>query len=178
VNVSTKTAASKARMGTPSLGSEKKSSIAHAPSTTASGSRIPVPVKNQTIASSDSTTLAGANSIQRPRKPRISRSKVIARLALQRAADGNGLNPTCGNSGAKLASNDIRGRTRSSVGARVSRPSYGGGTKSRASAEERVLLSAKRRGSEYARRKSKVVIAPLVDGRSTGPVPSGMDVDG
>ena len=108
---------------------------------------------------------------------------MIARLASQRAA-GNGSNATSGNSGGKLApraSNDTSGRTRSSLGAKVARASYGGGTKSRASGEGRVLLSAKKRArqSEYARRKSKVVIAPLVlDGRSTGPVPSGMDVDG
>jgi hypothetical protein len=146
-------------------------------------------VKNQRIASSDSTTLARANSIQRSltgRKPRISRSKVIARLASQRAAsgNGNGLNATCESSGAKLApraSNDTSGRTRSSLGVKVSRASYGGGTKSRASGGGSVLLSAKKRArqSEYARRRSKVVIAPLVlNGRSTGPDPNGMDVDG
>ena len=149
-------------------------------------SGIPAPVKNQRIASSDSMTLAKANSIQRSltgRKPRISRSKVIARLASQRAASGNGLNVTCESSGAKLApraSNDTSGRTRSSLGVKVSRASHGGGTKSRASGGESVLLSAKKRArqSEYARRRSKVVIAPLVlNGRSTGPVPNGMDVD-
>jgi hypothetical protein len=143
-------------------------------------SGIPAPVKDQRIASNDSATLARANSIQRSltgRKPRISRSKVIARLASQRAASGNG-NVTCENGGAKLApraSNDTSGRTRSSLGAKVSRSSYGGGAKSRASGGG-VLLSAKKRArqSEYARRKSKVVIAPLVlDGRST----SEMDVD-
>ena len=172
VTVSTKSASSKARTGPPSLGSKKRTSIAASHSTTASGSRIPLPVKKQGIDSSDSMTLAGGNSNQQPptgRKPRISRSKVIARLALQRTADGNGLDPTCGNSGAKIASNNTRGRTRSSVGAKVSRPSYGGGTMSRASGEERVLLSARRRArqSEYAKRKSKVAAtAPLVlDGR-------------
>jgi hypothetical protein len=55
--------------------------------------------------------------------------------------------------------------------------------KSRASGEleGKVLLSAKKRArqSEYARRKSKVVIAPLVlDGRSASAVPGGMDADG
>lgn len=153
-------------------------------------SGIPAPVKNQKIASSsDSTTLTRANSTQRSltgRKPRISRSKVIARLASQRAANGNGneLNVTGGNSGAKLASrasnDDTSGRARSSLGVKVSRASYGGGTRSRASGGGRVLLSAKKRArqSEYARRKSKVVIAPLVlEGRSSGSVPSGMDVD-
>ena len=146
-------------------------------------SGIPALVKNQRIASNDSTTLDRANSIQRSltgRKPRISRSKVIARLASQRAATGNGdgSDVTGGNSGARLApraSNDASGRIRSSLGAKS------GGAKSRASAEGRVLLSAKKRArqSEYSRRKSKVAIAPLVlDGQSTGPVPNGMDVDG
>ena len=180
MNASTKPAASKSKMAPSSLGSKKRSSIASAQTTT-SGSRIPVPVKNQSIASSDSTTFAKANSIQRPlagRKPRISRSKVIARLALERAARGNGneLNATCGNIGATLspgASNDTAGRTRSCLGAKASRPSYGGRTKSRVSGEGGVLLSAKRRArqSEYARRKSKVIR------RSTCPVPRGMDVD-
>ena len=185
----------------PPLGTITNSSALHSTDITSPGSRkifskplllpqrsgIPAPVKNQRIASDDSMTLARANSIQRSltgRKPRISRSKVIARLASQRAANGNGnglKNTTCGNSGAKLmprASNDTSGRTRSSLGTKVSRASYGGGTKSRASGEGRVLLSAKKRArqSEYARRKSKVAIAPLVlDGRSTA---SGMDVDG
>ena len=130
-----------------------------------------IPVKNQRIASTDSTTLASANSIQRSltgRKPRISRSKVIARLASQRAASGkgDGSDVTGGNSGARLApraSCDVSGRTRSSLGTK------GGGAKSRASAEGKALLSAKKRArqSEYARRKSKVAaIAPLVlDGR-------------
>ena len=194
VNASTELAASKAKMGPPSFGSIKRSSSAPAHPTTAGGSKIPIPVKKQRIASSVSTTLAsnlstiptGANSIHRPptgRKPRISRSKVIARLALQRAAKGNGdgLNATCGNSGPKLApraSNYTRRRTRSNLGAKVSRASYGGGKKSRASGEEKVLLSAKKRArkSECARRKSKVVISPLVlDGRY--PVLRGMDVD-
>ena len=147
-------------------------------------SGIPAPVKNQGIASSDSTTLPSrANSIQRSltgRKPRISRSKVIARLASQRAAggNGNGLNVTGGNTGARLtprASNETSGRTRSSLGAK------GSGAKSRASDEGRVLLSAKKRArqSEYARRKSKVIAPMVLDGQSTRPeVPSGMDVDG
>ena len=182
VNASTKSSASKARMGPLPHSSKKRTSIASAHPSIASGSRIPVPAKNQRTASSDSTTLARANSIQRPpirRKPRISRSKVISRLAFQRAADGNG------NSGAKFgprASNYTRGRTRSSVGAKVSRASHGGGTKSRASGEKRILLSAKKkvRQSECTRRKSKVFITPFVmDGRY--PVPSRssmMNVDG
>ena len=54
-------------------------------------SGIPSPVKNQRIASNDSMTMDRANLIQRSlsrRKPRISRSNVIARLASQRATGG------------------------------------------------------------------------------------------
>ena len=190
VNTSSKSAASKTKMGPAPLGPKKKSSITltHATTAVTGGSRIPLPVTNQGIASSDSTSLASANSIQQPatrRKPRISRSKVTARLALQKAAreNGNGLNATYENDETELsprASNDTSGGTRPNLDAKVSRVSHGGGTKSRASGEERVLLSAKKRArqSEYTRRKSKVGIAPLVlDGRFTGPVPSGMDVD-
>ena len=149
-------------------------------------SGIPTPVKNQRIASSDSTTLVRATSIQRSltgRKPRISRSKVIARLASQRAANGSGNgNGPSSNRGAGLpprASNDTNGRTRSSLGAKVSRASYGGGTRSRGSGGGSVVLSAKKRArqSEYARRKSKVVAPLVLDRGSTRAVASGMHID-
>jgi len=150
-------------------------------------SNIPTPVKDPRIPSSDSMTMARANSIQRSltgRKPRISRSKVIARLASRRAANENwNGNEPLRNSGARLAprdSNDTSGRTRSSLGAKVSRASYGGGQRSRASGGGKVTMSAKKRArqSEYARRKSKVVITPLLlDRRSAGPIPTGMNVD-
>ena len=148
-------------------------------------SGIPTSVKNRRIASNDSTTMARANSIQRSltgRKPRISRSKVIARLASQRAANENGNGPlNDGGTGlAARGSNDTSGRARSSLGAKGSRVSHGGGTRSRASGGGRVTMSAKKRArqSEYTRRKSKVIVTPLVlDRRSAGAVPSGMDVD-
>ena len=170
MNSSIKSAASKAKMGPPLLDSKKRSSIAPAHPTTASVSRIPFPEKKQRFAGRESTTLASANSIQPTaigRKPRISRSKVTARLALQKAAggNGNGMNATRGNSGAKLtsgASNYSRRRIKSSLSVKA------GGMKSRASGEGRVLSNAKRRArqGECARRKSKVVIPPLVlDGR-------------
>ena len=149
-------------------------------------SGIPTPVKNRRVASSDSTTLARANSIQKSltgRKPRISRSKVIARLASQRAARGNeNENGPSGNRGAGLtprSSKDPSGRTRSSLGAQASRASYGGGTRARASGGGGVTMSAKKRArqSEYARRKSKVVTPLVLDRRSAGAIPSGMDLD-
>ena len=146
-------------------------------------SGIPAPVKDQRLASSDSTILGRANSIQRSltgRKPRISRSKVIAKLASQRAAgsasgNGNGLS---GSNGARLApraSNDTSGRTRSSLGTKVSRASHGGKTRSRVSGES-VLMSAKKRArqSEYARRKTRVFTPLALDVAST---PSGVNVD-
>ena len=104
---------------------------------------------------------------------------MIARLASQRAAsgNGNGFNVSGENSGARLApraSNDTSGRTRSILGAK------GGGAKSRASSEGRILLSAKKsaRQSECARKKSKISAPLVLDGRSTDPVPGGMGVNG
>jgi len=176
----------------PPLGTITNSSVLHSAEIISPNSRqifskplllpqqsdIPTPVKNQRIVSSDSTTLGRTNSIQRSltgRKPRISRSKVIARLASQRAANGNenGKGPS-GNRGAGLApraSNDANGRTRSSLGAKVSRASYGGGTRSRASGGGNVLMSAKKRArqSEHARRKSRVVAPLVLGGKSTRP---------
>ncbi|KAF9492657.1 hypothetical protein BDN71DRAFT_1451112 [Pleurotus eryngii] len=83
------------------------------------------------------------------RKPRISRSKVIAKLASKRDGPGpsgkvirTSLDPRVG-----------AGRTRSSLGAKVQREGLGGGLKSRKA--EAVLMAKKRaRASEYARRKS------------------------
>lgn len=79
------------------------------------------------------------------RKPRISRSKVIARLASQRAAEATAFGAGVGAS---------RGKTRSSIGAGVSgktRLSRGGAKSGE------VLMSAKKRArqSEYARRRSQ-----------------------
>ncbi|KAG6883941.1 hypothetical protein C0993_002606, partial [Termitomyces sp. T159_Od127] len=81
------------------------------------------------------------------RKPRISRSKVIAKLASQRAAGASRPGST---PGAKT------GRTRSSLGVKAQRSSYGGKSVGVKGVEDSVLMSAKKRvrQSEYARRKS------------------------
>ena len=50
----------------------------------------------------------------------MSRSNVIGRLASQRAVSGNGDGPSCARL-APRASNDINGRTRSSLGVMVKR---------------------------------------------------------
>jgi hypothetical protein len=90
------------------------------------------------------------------RKPHISRSKVIAKLASQRAATASG------SSGAKVGGTPSRGgRVRSSLGAKLQRSSYGGktpgGGRVRGSGND-LMMSAKKRArqSEYARRKSRV----------------------
>ncbi|EJF59944.1 hypothetical protein DICSQDRAFT_181703 [Dichomitus squalens LYAD-421 SS1] len=82
------------------------------------------------------------------RKPRISRSKVIAKLGAQRAAAAQG--SSLGSPSAKGA------RTRSSMGARRS---FGGVKPGRASAGSEIMRSAvkkRARQSEYIRRKSRV----------------------
>ncbi|KAF8186403.1 hypothetical protein BJ912DRAFT_1022798 [Pholiota molesta] len=68
------------------------------------------------------------------RKPRISRSKVIARLASQRAATNrvaSGSSVASGHSGLAPRVSSGGGKTRSSIGAKVSRASYGGGVRAR-----------------------------------------------
>ncbi|KAG9226854.1 hypothetical protein CCMSSC00406_0003473 [Pleurotus cornucopiae] len=83
------------------------------------------------------------------RKPRISRSKVIAKLASKR--DGPG--PSGKVIRTSLDPRGGAGRTRSSLGAKVQREGLGGGLKS--GKAEAVLMARKRaRASEYARRKS------------------------
>ncbi|PIL28768.1 hypothetical protein GSI_08812 [Ganoderma sinense ZZ0214-1] len=85
------------------------------------------------------------------RKPRISRSKVIAKLGAQRAAAAQGGASALGSpSGAGAGT-----RTRSSMGARRS---FGGVKAGRASAGAEVMRSAvkkRARQSEYIRRKSR-----------------------
>ncbi|KIJ64787.1 hypothetical protein HYDPIDRAFT_187661 [Hydnomerulius pinastri MD-312] len=76
------------------------------------------------------------------RRPRISRSKVIAKLASQRAAESSG------------GTEKAKGKTRSSMGAGVAgktRQSHSG------TRGDNVLMSAKKRArqSEYARRRSR-----------------------
>ncbi|KAG6889586.1 hypothetical protein C0995_016394 [Termitomyces sp. Mi166 len=141
-------------------------------------SRIPTPTKKRAtttttengvvgkedLKEADATTTGAVPNRQRSlngRKPRISRSKVIAKLASQRAASTS-------RPGATPAK---AGRTRSSLGVKAQRSSYGGKSISVKGVEDNVLMSAKKRvrQSEYARRKSHVV--PIDLGKET------MDVD-
>jgi hypothetical protein len=169
-------------------------------------SGIPTPVKKRTL-SGDTTNIAAEEGISSPtkgptpssgtmtrarslngRKPRISRSKVIARLASQRAAGTSSGSTSSGNtsgSGARLApraSNGPggagKGKIRSSLGAKVARASYGGGGMRRTSGGPGagpggLVMSAKKRArqSEYARRRSRV--GPLSFEGESG----GMEVD-
>ncbi|KAF9463269.1 hypothetical protein BDZ94DRAFT_1322002 [Collybia nuda] len=85
------------------------------------------------------------------RKPRISRSKVIAKLASQRAG---------GTTTGKIGGTPHTSRTRSSLGAKAQRSSFGGKSIGgmRGGASSDVMMSAKKRArqSEFARRRSKV----------------------
>ncbi|KAI6018354.1 hypothetical protein EDC04DRAFT_3093303 [Pisolithus marmoratus] len=107
-------------------------SIVKSGSATSSSSKPPIPPKPKVLPG---------------RKPRISRSKVIARLASQRAAETSAV-------GGGTSAGAPRGKTRSSIGAAVSgktRLSRGGAKSGD------VLMSAKKRvrQSEYARRRSQ-----------------------
>ncbi|KAG5643325.1 hypothetical protein DXG03_001175 [Asterophora parasitica] len=158
------------------------------PLTAPSGSGIPTPIKKRTIdpsatsgscSSADDIHTAGIPTVGVPparqrsitgRKPRISRSKVIAKLASQRAA---GTGATAGPVGGTPARG--AGRTRSSLGAKAQRSSFGGKSGAAKSAGDGLLMSAKKRArqSEYARRRSKV--APIDLGAGVGK--QDMDVD-
>jgi len=137
-------------------------------------SGIPTPIKKRSTEpiangmTEDGSSITSANTTAKPRslngrKPRISRSKVIARLASQRAASGSSTSSRKSSGGVKPRGSGAAngGRTRSSLGAKVSRASYsgaGGAIKGRASGGAAgVALSAKRRArqSEYLRRKSR-----------------------
>ncbi|TFK31716.1 hypothetical protein BDQ12DRAFT_693663 [Crucibulum laeve] len=136
-------------------------------------SGIPTPVKKRPTAptSTDNgdsanetmqdNSIANSSTVVRQRtftrKPRISRSKVIARLASQRAAATAGTGSSAASSIAPRASNG-GGKTRSSFGAKAQRASYAGGAGKRGSAGGDIIMSAKKRArqSEYARRRSQV----------------------
>jgi len=100
----------------------------------------PAPVAESIIATSKSRPLA-------PRRPRISRSRVIAKLGAQRIAANT--------ASAANRSSVVSGKIRSSMGNGV-RKSYGG-VKTRTSGSGDVLLSAKKkvRASEHVRRRSR-----------------------
>ncbi|KAL4067410.1 hypothetical protein V8B97DRAFT_914919 [Scleroderma yunnanense] len=100
------------------------------------------------------------------RRPRISRSKVIARLASQREAEVTRSGVAGTGAGAGKSTGAARGKTRSSIGAGVAgrrRLSHGSGPKS-----GDVLISAKKRArqSEYARRRSRAIGASEDESRS------------
>ena len=161
------------------------------------GSRIPSPVKRgptNTGVEENLSSNASKASIQLKRtasgrKPRISRSKVIARLASQRAASGSSTSSSHSSgsnssilkprvSGSAVGS----GRVRSSLGVQVSRSSYGAaGIKGRASGSNAFALamSAKRRArqSEYSRRRSSKIVNIPGNG-SVGDEAASMAVDG
>lgn len=124
-------------------------------------------------ADSSVSTSVGSNK-QRSltgRKPRISRSKVIAKLASQRAASASG------SSGTRVRGTPSqRGRVRSSLGAKVQRSAGGG--RGKGSGGSDVMMSAKKRArqSEYARRKSRVEVLNLGATRGGGRR-SGNDMD-
>ncbi|KAF5384087.1 hypothetical protein D9615_003209 [Tricholomella constricta] len=107
------------------------------------------------------------------RKPRISRSKVIAKLASQRAAGAGVVGAVGGTPSSSRGPGP--GRTRSSLGAKAQRSSFGGKPGATKMAGDGVMMSAKKRArqSEYARRRSKV--APIDLGAGAGG--QEMDVD-
>ncbi|KAF5392772.1 hypothetical protein D9757_001028 [Collybiopsis confluens] len=133
------------------------------------GSGLPSPVRggaSQAIPAGKPRSLSG-------RKPRISRSKVIAKLASQRTASGSGYGgpSTSLSSSGQAASGTLLAAKRSSLGIGVHkapRKSAGGGALRKShvgvagagvrTSEASVLLSAKRRArqSEYTRRRSRV----------------------
>ncbi|KAG5637266.1 hypothetical protein H0H81_005199 [Sphagnurus paluster] len=151
-------------------------------------SGIPTPVKKRTAEASTvaapadqsmgddtgSTSMGVPPARQRSitgRKPRISRSKVIAKLASQRAG-GTGV---VGQAGGTPAARGT-GRMRSSLGAKVQRSSLGGKPGATKGGES-VMMSAKKRvrQSEFARRRSKVAPIDLAGGSSSHG--QAMDVD-
>ncbi|KAG6849626.1 hypothetical protein H0H93_006835 [Arthromyces matolae] len=130
-------------------------------------SGIPVPVKKRTPSEQSGGAEKGDHQEMEAgapkgrslngRKPRISRSKVIAKLASQREATASRsrVAPPGGTPSAKT------GRTRSSLGVTAQRSSYAGKSGGAKDLNDKVLMSAKKRvrQSEYARRKSHV--API-----------------
>ncbi|KAK7001055.1 SAP domain-containing protein [Favolaschia claudopus] len=108
-------------------------------------------------ASSTTGTARGKGKLLPARKPRISRSRVIAKLASQRVASGSSIA-----SAASVASSRKSfggGRTRSSLGAKAQRGSFAGMKNAGGpSGGMGVVLDAKKRARQseyYARRKSR-----------------------
>ncbi|KXN89422.1 hypothetical protein AN958_05713 [Leucoagaricus sp. SymC.cos] len=122
-------------------------------------SGIPVMVKSaqkKGVGLSETSKTPGGTTVTRQRmltrKPRISRSKVIAKLASQLS----------GVQGVHVSGCGLRGkRTRSSIGVGSSSGVGGGSAGGRMDKERSVLASAKKRvrQSEYARRRSRMSVA-------------------
>ncbi|KAJ6481807.1 hypothetical protein C8R45DRAFT_1075972 [Mycena sanguinolenta] len=108
------------------------------------------------------------------RKPRISRSRVIAKLASQRVASGSSIASTGSAASArKSLGGPGGGRARSSLGAKVQRGSFAGMKNSGPG----PLLDAKKRARQseyYARRKSRAAAGA---GPAPGAEPDAMQVD-
>ncbi|KAL0576108.1 hypothetical protein V5O48_005855 [Marasmius crinis-equi] len=146
------------------------------------GSGIPSPVRNGVATAAPATTSTTGPTRQRSlmgRKPRISRSKVIARLASQRVAStsstASSTSTATNGSGSTTARASLGprvggGAPRKSGGARRSHVGAAGGGR-REARESAVMISAKKRvrQSEYARRKSRA--------SAVGPGGLKMDVD-
>ncbi|KAJ8082228.1 hypothetical protein PM082_008075 [Marasmius tenuissimus] len=130
------------------------------------GSGIPSPVRNGAANANQPIVAGAAPTRQRSlmgRKPRISRSKVIARLASQRVASGSSTasSATTNSNASTTARSSLGprlggGAPRKSVGARRSHVGASAGGR-RESRESAVMMSAKKRvrQSEYARRRSR-----------------------
>ncbi|KZV60184.1 hypothetical protein PENSPDRAFT_760145 [Peniophora sp. CONT] len=125
-----------------------------------SPSLIPSPVKPTSLGLAAATLAATTGTEPKTkapmaRRPRVSRSKVIAKLGAQRAAAASGSGSTLAvpKSGLAPRVSGPAPRLRSSTGA-AARRSYAGGPKARGSD---VLLSAKKhaRQSEQARRRTR-----------------------
>ncbi|KAG7095610.1 hypothetical protein E1B28_006336 [Marasmius oreades] len=144
------------------------------------GSGIPSPVRSGSMTTTTTGRAVSGPTRQKSlmgRKPRISRSKVIARLASQRVASsssGSSVSPTSGtaNPGQSATTTGSVARSslgpriggagpRKSVGVRRSHVGAGGGIGRREARESAVMMSAKKRvrQSEYARRRSRVSTA-------------------
>ncbi|EPQ51766.1 hypothetical protein GLOTRDRAFT_140767 [Gloeophyllum trabeum ATCC 11539] len=140
--------------------SPKNTKIFSKPLAPVDGSLLPTPVRDPSgnLAGSSSSTVAASNKGTGfiPRKPRLSRSRVITKLGSQRPV----VNPT---------------RKRSSIGVAASRRSLGG-----VKAGKGIMLSAKKkaRQSEFAMRKSKVSnVNAHAAGADAARIPGSMDVE-
>ncbi|KAJ7481732.1 hypothetical protein FB451DRAFT_1444257 [Mycena latifolia] len=89
------------------------------------------------------------------RKPRISRSRVIAKLASQRVASGSSV--ASASSAASARKSFGGGRTRSSLGAKVQRGSLGGMKNAHGLSGALDAKKRARQSEYYARRKSRAV---------------------